>query len=132
MVILGLDVMHINKCPFILSVSEHIKYFQCMGTRNKTVKTFVNIIGKMKSDYQLRGFKVELIYADKAFKSCQTELSEQGIHLVCCDTNAHVQFVERGIRFVKERIRCVRSMLPKKIKRIPSCLMRKLVVSTIK
>ena len=52
--------------------------------------------------------------------------------MVCCDTNAHVQFVERGIRFVKERIRCIRSMLPSKIKRIPSCLMRELIISTIK
>ena len=35
MVTLGIDVMYINKRPFILSVSKHIKYFQCMGTRKK-------------------------------------------------------------------------------------------------
>ena len=64
MVTLGIDVMHINKRPFILSVSKHIKYFQCMGTRNKTVKTFINTIGKIKADYQLQGFKVKMIYAD--------------------------------------------------------------------
>lgn len=62
---------------------------------------------------------MKMIYADRAFESCETELSEQGIHLVCCDTNAHVQFVERGIIFVKERIWCVRSMLPSKIKKFP-------------
>ena len=104
MVTLGINVFHINKRPFILSVSKHIKYFQCMGTRNKTVKNFMNTIRKIKSDYQLRGFKVKMIYANRAFESCRTELSEQGIHLVYCDTNAHVHFVERGIRFVKERI----------------------------
>ena len=64
MVTLGIDAIHINIRPFILSVSKHIKYFQCMGTRNKTVKTFMNTIGKMKSDYQLQGFKVKMIYAD--------------------------------------------------------------------
>ena len=106
MVTLGIDVMHINKRPFILSVSKQIKYFQCMGTRNKTVKTFMNTIGKMKSDYQLRGFKVKMIYVDRAFESCRTELSEQGIHLLCCDSKAHVHFVERGIRFVKENSMC--------------------------
>ena len=52
--------------------------------------------------------------------------------LYCCATNSHVPFIERGIRFVKERIRCVRSMLPKKIKRIPVRLMRELIVSTVK
>ena len=33
---------------------------------------------------------------------------------------------------MKERIRCIRSMLPSKIKRIPSRLMRELVISTVK
>ena len=89
MVTLGFDIMHINKRLFILSVSKHIKYFQCIGTRNKTVKTFMCTIGKMKAEYQLRGFEVKMIYAYCAFESCETELSEQGIHLFCCDTNAH-------------------------------------------
>ena len=106
MVTLGIDVMHINKRHFILSVSKHIKYFQCIGTRNKSVKTFMSTIKKMKAEYMVRGFVLKMIYADRAFVTCETELNKQGIQLVCCDTNAHVQFVERGIRFVKERIMC--------------------------
>ena len=85
----------------------------------------------MKSDYILQGFKIKMIYADRVFDSCRVELSEQGITLHCCNTNSHVPFVEREIRFVKERIRCIRSMLPKKIKQIPARLMRELVVSTV-
>ena len=100
-----------------------------MGTRNKSVKTFLYTIEKMKAGYMVQGFVLKMIYADQAFATCETELNKQGIQLVCCDTNAHVQFIERGIRFVKERIRCVRSMLPSKIKRILSRLMRELVVS---
>ena len=80
----------------------------------------------------LQGFKIKMMYTDRSFESCWTDLSEQGITLYCCDTKSHVPFIERGIRFVKERIRCVRSMLPKKIKRIPAQLMRELVVSTVK
>ena len=75
---------------------------------------------------------VKVIYADQAFESCKTELSEQGITLLCCDTNSHVHFIERGIRFVKERIRYGRSMLPKEIKPIPTRLMQELVVLTVK
>ena len=80
----------------------------------------------------IRGFVVKVIYADRAFESCKTELSEQGITLLCCDTNSHVHFIEQGIRFVKERVRCVRSMLPQEIKRIPTRLMREFIVSTVK
>ena len=61
------------------------------------------------------GFVVKVIYADRAFESCKTELNEQGITLYCCDTNSHVPFIEQIIRFMKERVRCVRSMLLKKI-----------------
>ena len=75
---------------------------------------------------------VKTIYADQAFESCKTELGEQGITLLCCDTNSHVPFIKQGIRFVKERVKCVRSILPKEIKRIPTRLMRELVVSTVK
>ena len=52
--------------------------------------------------------------------------------MLCCDINSHVPFIEQGIRFIKERVRCVRSMLPKEIKQIPTRLMRELVVSTVK
>ena len=113
MVTLGLDVMHINSRPFILSVSKHIKYFQCIGTRNKSAKTLLSTIKKMNAEYMVRGFAVKIIYVDRAFATCEAELNKQGIQLLCCDTNVHVQFVERGSRFVKERIRCVRSMLPR-------------------
>ena len=71
-------------------------------------------------------------YTDRAFKSCKTCLSKQVITLLCCNVNSHVPFIERAIRFVKERVRCVRSMLSKRIKCIPVRLMRKLVMSTIK
>ena len=80
----------------------------------------------------IQGFVVKTIYADRAFEACKEVLNEQGITLLCCDTNSHVPFIERTIRFVKERVRCVRSMLPRRIKRIPTRLMRELVMSTVK
>ena len=75
---------------------------------------------------------MKTIHADRAFESCKTALNEQGITLLCCDTNSHVPFIERAIKFVKERVRCVRSLLPKEIKRIPTRLMRELVYCTVK
>ena len=131
-VALGIDVLHINKRPYIIAISKHIKYIQCVGTTDKKVDTFLSTIKKFKSNYMIRGFVVKVIYADRAFESCKTELSEQGITLLCCDTNSHVPFIEQGIRFVKERVRCVGSILLKEIKRIPTRLMRELVGSTVK
>ena len=103
-----------------------------MGTTSKNTDTFLAIIRKFKSNYMIQGFVVKVIYADGAFESYKTELSKQRITLYCCDTNSHIPFIERGIRFVKERVRCVRSMLQKEIKWIPARLMRELVVSIVK
>ena len=66
------------------------------------------------------------------FELCRTDLKEDSITLYCCNANAHVQFIERGIRFIKERIRCVRSMIPKEIKKILHKLIRELVFLTVK
>ena len=129
---LGNNVLHINKRPYIIVISKHIKFIQCMGTENKNTTNFLATIKKFKSDYRIREFVLKLIYVDCAFESCKSELNEQGITLLCCDTNSHVPFIKRAIRFVKERVRCVRSMLPKRIKRVPTRLMRILVVSTVK
>ena len=131
MVTLGL-ILHINKCPFIIAVSKHMEYFQYMGTTSKATDISLIIIRKFKSIYMIQDFVVKIIYANQAFESCKTKLSEQGIILYSCDTKPHVPFIERGIRFMKERVRCVRSIHPKKIKQIPARLMRELVVSTVK
>jgi hypothetical protein len=66
----------------------------------------------MDNIYKLRGFKITFIYADRAFKHCLDALAKLEIDLTCCDKNAHVHFIERCIRFVKEQIRGVQSMLP--------------------
>ena len=84
-----------------------------METTSKNIDTFLAIIKKFKSNYMTQDFVVKVIYVNQIFESCKTELSEQGITLYCCDTNFCVPFIEQGIEFVKETVRCVRSMVPK-------------------
>jgi hypothetical protein len=86
----------------------------------------------MKSVYVSRRFNIKKIYVDRAFDPCREKLAEMHIELICCDKNAHVHFVERGIRFIKERVRCIRSMLPKRIKKVPKKIMIEIVYATAK
>ena len=97
-------MLHINKRPYIIVISKHIKFIQCMRTENKNTTTFLATIKKFKSGYMILGFVVKVIYADHAFESCKTELNEEDITLYCCDTNSHVPFIEQTIRSVKERV----------------------------
>ena len=63
-VTLGIDVLHVNKRPYIIAISKHIKYIQCMRSANKITTTFLATIKKFKSDYMIRGFVVKVIYAN--------------------------------------------------------------------
>jgi hypothetical protein len=51
------------------------------------------------------------------------------IDAILCDKNAHVHFIERCIRFTKERIRGIRSMLP--FKQIPKRLLMEIIYTIV-
>ena len=103
---------------------------QCLCIRDETIKKYMIALKQMKSQYTLRGFKLKEVYADRAFEPCRTELAVMVVELKCSDARAHVHFVERGIRFIKKRTTCIRSILPKEIKRITKRLMMELVYAT--
>ena len=94
-VTLGINVLHINKRQYIITISKHIKYIQCIRPENKSVTTFLATIKKFKVDYMIMDFVVKVIYAEQAFESCKTKLNEQGITLYCCDTNSCIGSVIR-------------------------------------
>jgi hypothetical protein len=128
-VTVGIDVMHVNGMPYLINTAKHLKFIQCICIRNKSDAIYVAAIKRMDSIYKLRGFKITTMYADRAFEHCKEELALLGIDLICCDANAHVHFIERCIRFIKERIRGVRSMLP--FNKIPKRLMMELIYTIV-
>jgi hypothetical protein len=128
-VTVGMDVMHVNGVAFLINVSKHIKFIQCICIRNKSDDMSIAAITKMDNIYKLRGFKITTMYADRAFEYCVDSLAKININLICCDKNAHVHFIERCIRFTKERIRGVRSMLP--FKKVPKRLLMEIVYTIV-
>jgi hypothetical protein len=106
-VTVGIYVMHVNGTPYLINTAKHLKFIQCICIRNKSDAIYVAAIKKMDAIYKLRGFKITTMYADRAFEHCKEALAVEGIDLIWCDANAHVHFVERCIRFIKERIRGV-------------------------
>ena len=62
--------------------------------------------------YYRRGFQVRYIYTDNEFADLTSDLMDMGIYLNVCAANEHVPAIERRIRLVKERHRCVRHGLP--------------------
>ena len=114
---LGIDVIHVNGIMFLVGISKHIGLIQTICIRKKNKDKYLEAILKMLQTYRLRGvFQVNSLTADGAFKCLQTELSDEPYQVptTFCDADKHVDFVERNNRFIKERIRCVRMMMPYK------------------
>jgi hypothetical protein len=128
-VTVGMDVMHVNGVTYLINISKHIKFLQVICIRNKFDDMIIEAVKRMDNIYKRRGFKITSIYADRAFEHCLDALAKIEIDLTCCDKNAHVHFIERCIRFTKERIRGVRSMLP--FVKIPRRLLMEIIYAIV-
>jgi hypothetical protein len=112
---LSIDVMHVNGIKFLISYSKHIGLLQTYCVRKNNRETILECILKMIQTYKSRSvFTVVTIEADGAFESIKHELQDEpySVILSTCDADRHVESVERQIRFLKERIRAVRMMMP--------------------
>ncbi|OEU08351.1 hypothetical protein FRACYDRAFT_250146 [Fragilariopsis cylindrus CCMP1102] len=114
---LAIDIMHINGIKFLISYSKHIGLIQTYCVRKNNRDAILACILKITQTYKSRSvFKVVTIEADGAFECIKHELQDKpyNITLSTCDAGRHVETVERQIRFLKERIRAVRLMMPYK------------------
>ena len=113
-VTISVDVMHVNGIAFLVGISHHLNFIQCSGVSSQKDKHLCKRIQQFDQMYQMRKFKIVQVYADGQFRDMETELASDphNIKLITCDKNAHVERIERAIRFVKESVRGVKSMLP--------------------
>ena len=78
--------------------------------------TILECLKKVISIYNSRGFYVQYILADGEFRHMSGDIvSEFKCQFNCTGTGEHVPEAERGVRTIKERIRCVVTTLPYKM-----------------
>jgi hypothetical protein len=112
---LSIDIMHVNGIKFLISYSKHIGMLQRYCVQKNNQDAILDCILKMMQTCKSRGiFTVVSIEADGAFKCIKHDLQDKPyqVELTTCDADRHVETVERQIRFLKERIRSVRMMMP--------------------
>ena len=61
--------------------------------------------------YRIRGFEVNFVMMDVQFDSMDIVLQHKGVTLNTCSRNEHIHNIERHIRMVKERVRCIYTTL---------------------
>jgi hypothetical protein len=111
-IILCVDVMKVNKMPFLVSISRAIKFGTVAWLKNAKADTIMTHIKDIHKIYVKRGFILEIVEVDGQFEPLRGELAELGITLNKCSREEHVPVAERRIRTVKERCRSIFNTLP--------------------
>jgi len=111
-VTLAIDVMFINKIPFVMTTSRNIHFGTAELVKDMKNNTLITSINQVIQAYKTRGFKIKAILADGQFRHIQQQLEQKGIILNICAANKHVLEIERYIRTVKERVRSIATTLP--------------------
>jgi hypothetical protein len=108
---ISVDVMHVNKVPFLVSISEHIHYGTISALDSMKIPILEEEIKRIIRMYTVRGFYVKHILVDIQFKAIRDRgLLDANVNVVA--KGEHAPMIERFIRVVKERCRCYYAMMP--------------------
>jgi hypothetical protein len=129
-VILCIDVMKVNKMPFLVTINRAIKFgtVACWLKNAKMKKTILAAITTVHNVFMKRGFILEIVEVDGQFEPLRGELSVLGITLNKCSREEDVPVAERHIRTLKDRCRCLENTLP--FKKLPGMLVVQMVSMT--
>lgn len=111
-VTLGIDVMHVNGLPFLVTTSLHIKFGTAEYLVNQKKTTLVEAIHHVVLLYCARGFKVVIILDDRQFVAVENAITAMQVTPNFTSRDEHVGCIERFIRTLKERIRADYTMCP--------------------
>ena len=114
--------MFINKIPFLISVSQNLKFTTVQWICGRSAATLVQGLRSIAKIYKNCGFEIKTAFMDGEFESLRPLLN---FTLNITATNKHILEVEQMIRIVKERARAIFSVLP--FKHIPARMMVELI-----
>jgi len=109
---LAIDVMFINKIPFVMTTSHNIHFGNAELVKDMKKNMLKTSIDQVIQAYQSCGFKIKAILADGQFRHIQQQLEQKGVILNICTANEHVPEIKRYKRTVKERVRSIATTLP--------------------
>jgi hypothetical protein len=111
-VIIGADIMFVNKLPFMVTISRNIKFCTAELILDQKQETLFAAIKAVRNIYAKRGFAVKCILMDGQFEVLHGDLAGAGMTLNTVARGEHVPEAERQIRTIKDRSRSVYNVLP--------------------
>ena len=111
-VTLACNIMYVNKIPFLMSISRHIRFGAAQHITNQKGATIFAGIWAIYQVYLQQGFRIRNAFMDGQFEPLRGNLAELGIMLNTASNDEHVPEIERQICTVKERTRAIYCTLP--------------------
>jgi len=123
-VVLAVDIMFVNKIPYLVSISQHMKFIIVEMIKNQKQATLVVALKQIISTYQKVGFKVMDVLADNQFECVRGALVDLGACLNFAAADEHVPEVEQ-FRTIKERVHSIFNSLT--FKKMPTRLIAEMI-----
>jgi hypothetical protein len=120
---LFMDIFWVNGSPYFHTISEFIKFRTVAAIPNRQKKTLLMEAKAIINLYETRTFEISRVEADQEFACITNDLLPVVMNVA--DADDHVAEVERSIRTIKERVRCIVQGLP--YRRLPKIIMRAIV-----
>ena len=93
------DIIFVNKLPFLVSISQRLKFTTIEYLSNKNKIALVTSINKIVSYYRSHGLHVVTIFVDLKFKSLEEKVVSTTLNTT--EAHDHVLEVERQIQVIK-------------------------------
>jgi hypothetical protein len=88
-IVICVDVMKVNKMPFLMSISRAIKFGTVACLKNTKAETILAHIRNIRNIYVSQGFILEIVEVDGQFEPLRGDLAEMGITLNKCSREEH-------------------------------------------
>ena len=111
---LYIDLIYINKLPFLHTQSSPIDFLTIQYAKNRTQGTIKNLLHSVVNKYQSRGFEISDIFGDNEFNVSTLHEFFRPITIHTCAPEEHVPQIERQNRTTKEKLRTICHSLPYK------------------
>ena len=127
---LFIDFLYVNKMPFIHTKSKDINFLTIQHHGSRKITGVIKGLQQIIQMYTRRGFEVTTIHGDNEFNVRALIEAIRPALMQIYARNEHVGVIERSIRTLKERCRCICHSLPyKKFTKIMTTALLENVVS---
>jgi len=118
-----IDHFFVQGIGFFHTISKNLKFRTIEQVDDLTKHSTLQCLISVARLYQVSGFRIRQINGDMAYESLRSDLMP--VQLVTAPAGEKVPEVERSIRTVKERLRCIVASLP--YRKVPKAMLKSFV-----